>query len=116
MLRSGRGVLAQHALDGCGRDPMAFCDLAQTLPPVPIAADGLVIQDQWIASDVPALETGAPHAGPDPLDDQVAFQFCDRTDDHDDGAAQGTARVDLLAEADELDVEPVELIQHLQEV
>jgi len=37
-------------------------------------------------------------------------------DDHDDGAAQRAARVDLLAEADELDAERVQLVEYLEEV
>ena len=45
-----------------------------------------------------------------------AFEFGDRSDDDDDGAAQRAARVDLLAEADELDVEPVQLVEHFEEV
>ncbi len=80
-----------------------------------VAADGLAIQHQRIASDVPAFQTGTPHAGADPPDDEVAFALGDRTDDHDNRAAQGIACVDLLAEADELDVEPVELIEDVEE-
>ena len=63
-----------------------------------------------------AFEPGAPHAGADPLDDQVAFEFGDGADDDHDGAAQRAAGVDLLAEADELDVEPVQLVEHFEEV
>src|ERR1019366_5534366 len=40
----------------------------------------------------------------------------DGADDDDDRPAQGPAGVDLLAEADELHVEPVQLVQHLEEV
>src|SRR4051812_25707843 len=63
-----------------------------------------------------AFELGTPHSGTNPLDDQVAFQFGDRSDDHYDGSTQRTAGVDLLAEADELDVQPVQIIQHVEEV
>jgi hypothetical protein len=48
--------------------------------------------------------------------DQAAFQLRDRTDDDNDRPAQGTSRVDLLAEADELDVETDQFVQHLEEV
>jgi hypothetical protein len=65
---------------------------------------------------VAAFELGPPHAGTHPRDDKVAFQLCDRADDHHDGPAQGTSGVDLFAEAYELDVEPVQLIQHIEEV
>jgi hypothetical protein len=63
---------------------------------------------------VPAFETSTPHAGADSFDDQVAFELGDGSDDHDDGAAQRAARVDIFAEADELDVDPVELRQALR--
>ena len=65
---------------------------------------------------MPAFEAGALHAGAHPLDDQIAFELCDRSDDHDDGAAQRTAGVDLLAEADELYAEAVQLVEDLEEV
>ena len=65
---------------------------------------------------MPSFELGSPHAGSHPLDDQRTFQFGDRSDDDDDGAAQRAARIDLLTEADELDVEVVELVEDLEEV
>ena len=67
-------------------------------------------------ADVPAFEPCTAHAGADPLDDEVAFEFRDGSDDDHHRAAQRAAGVDLLAEADELDVQPVELIQHIEEV
>ena len=57
---------------------------------------------------------GATHAGTDPFDDQVTFQLGDRTEDDNDGAAQRAGRVDVFAEADELDAETAELVQHFQ--
>jgi hypothetical protein len=59
---------------------------------------------------------GAPHAGAYPLDDQVAFQLGDSADDDDDGPAQRSAGVDVLPEADELDLQPVQLVQNIEEV
>lgn len=67
-------------------------------------------------ADVPAFEASATHSSPDPLDDQRAFQLRDGRDDYDDGAAQRAAGIKLLPEADELDVQPVQFIQHFQEV
>jgi hypothetical protein len=58
---------------------------------------------------VPAFELGPPHACPHPLDDQAALQLGDSADDDDYRPAQRAAGVDLLAEADELDVEPTSL-------
>ena len=70
----------------------------------------------WPCGVAPAFELGPPHAGAHPLDDQTALQLRDRTDDDHDRPAQGPAGVDLFAEADELDVEPDQFVQHLEEV
>ena len=94
---------------------MTASDLTQALSQAAISTDGFTVENKRHASDVPALEPGAPHTGADPLDDQVAFKLGYCSDD-DDGAAQRAARVDLFAEADELYVEPVQFIEHFQEV
>jgi len=51
-----------------------------------------------------------------PLDDQATLQLSDGADDDDNRPAQRTAGVDLFAEGDELDVQPVQLVQHIEEV
>jgi len=58
---------------------------------------------------------GAPHVGAYPLDDQGA-EFRNYTDDDYKGAAQWAASIDLFAERDVLDADPVQLIQHFEEV
>ncbi len=108
-------MLMEHAVDRGSGDAVALRQLAQTLAGCDRGGCPAV-EVERLASDVPAFELGAAHAGAHPLDDQVALQFGDRADDHHDGAAQRAARVDLLAEADELDVEPVQLVEHFEEV
>ena len=49
-----------------------------------------------------AFKARAPHAGAHSLDDQVAFEFGDGADDHDESAAQRATGVDIFPEADEL--------------
>ena len=56
------------------------------------------------------FEPGAPHAGAHSLDDQTAFQFCNRSDDDHDGPAQRAAGVDVFPEGDVLDVQTGEFI------
>ena len=63
-----------------------------------------------------SLQAGGPHASAHSFDDQRAFELGDRADDDYDGAAQRAAGIDLLAEADELDTEAVELVEYFQEV
>jgi len=97
-------------------DVMCPGDLAEAPAVLAIPNDSRAIQIERWTADVLAFEPGASHAGADSLNDQAALELCDRADDDDDGPTQRTTGVDLLAEADELDVEPVELIQHFQEV
>lgn len=94
----------QHPVDGRPADPVALCELAQAVTLLPTTQDGGAVQHQRLASDVLAFEAGAAHPGPHPLDDQVALELRDRSDDDHDGAAQRAASVDLFAEADELHV------------
>ena len=63
---------------------------------------------------MPAFEPSPAHAGPDPLDDEVALELSDGFDDDYHCAAQRAAGVEVLAEADELDLQVVELIEHLR--
>src|SRR4051794_10767044 len=95
---------------------MATCDLAETLATAAIAADCSTVEIQRFPSDVPAFELGPPHSGPDPLDDEVAFEFSDGTDDHNDGPSQRAGSVDLFTERDELDVKPVQFVEDFEEV
>src|ERR1035437_4344278 len=103
-------------MDSRSAHQMGLRQLTQALTVLPVAEDGGPIKNQSFSSDVPAFELGPPHAGAHPLDDKTALQFRDRADDDHDGPAQRTAGVDLLAEADELDVQPDKLVQNLQEV
>ena len=97
---------------------MALCQLAETLSPLSVPQDSVAIENKRFASDMPAFEFGAAHSSSYPLDDQVALEFGDGPDDdHNPPVPRGTFRVDLLAEADgRLYVEPVEFVQHIEEV
>src|ERR1700756_5169085 len=116
MLLRGWSVLMEHAVNSGARDTMSCGDLADALPVLTIADDGCAIEIKRPASDVSTLELGAPHTGAHPLDDQVAFEFRDGADDDYDGSAQRPSGIELFAEADELDVEPVEFVEDLEEV
>jgi hypothetical protein len=65
---------------------------------IPVAENGRAVHVKWAASDVPAFELGASHAGTHALDDQVPFQLCDSANEDHDGAAQRSAGVDIFAE------------------
>lgn len=95
---------------------MAFGDLADTLTTLPVLLDGGLIQLKWPTTDLLAFKPRPAHAGPDTLDDERALQLGDRGDDYDEGPAQRTGSVDLLTEADELDIQPVQFIKHLEVV
>src|SRR5665213_3364439 len=78
--------------------------------------DGRLIENKRLTSDLAPFELGAAHACPHALDDEAALQFSDGPDDDYNGPAQRSAGVDLFAEADELDVQPVQLVQDFEEV
>ena len=82
---------------------MSAGDLAEALTLAAVALDPGAIELERRSTDGPALEARPPHAGLDPLDDQVAFEFCDGADDDHDGPAQRAGCVDFFPEADVLD-------------
>ena len=95
---------------------MAFGDLPQALPTLAVLLDSDTIQYQWSPADALAFETSAPHAGAHSFDDQAAFKLGDSADDHDDGASQRAAGVDIFPEADIFDSCPIQLVEHIEEV
>src|ERR1035441_4676316 len=113
---NGRDLLAEYPMDSRSAHQMGLRQLTQALTVLPVAEDGGPIEDQSLPPDMPAFELGPPHAGAHPLDDQAALQLSDGADDDHHRPAQRSAGVDLFAEADELGVEPVQLVQHLEEV
>src|ERR1035437_367594 len=116
MLLGGLGVLVEHTLHGGRRDAMTFGDLAQTLALAAVLLDSGTVQYQRLTADVLTFEPGAPHAGAHPFDDQTAFKLSDGADDHDDGTAQRAAGVDVFPEADILDADAIQLVEHIEEV
>jgi len=105
-----------YLVDGGSGDSVDLRDLAQALAEAAILEDSNEIEIERLAADVPAFELGPAHSCTNTLDDQAPFEFRDCADDHDDSAAQRAAGVDLFAEADVLDAEPVQLVEHIEEV
>src|ERR1700690_975039 len=103
MLLVWRSVRVKHAMHGGSRDAMGLGDLSQAHSVLAIALDRFAVELERLAPDLPAFETGPPHAGADPLGDQVPFQLGDRADDDDEGAAHRATGVDLFSAADEFD-------------
>src|SRR3954453_5262515 len=95
---------------------MRLGDLSEALSSIAVPHASGRVKCKRRSAGVTPFELGTPHSGTNPLDDQVAFQFGDGADDNHDRSSQRSASVDLLAEADELDVQPVEIIQHIEEV
>ena len=100
-------LLSQHALDRRGGDAVSPGDLADALALAAVLLDCYIIEYQRGTADTLAFETCAPHAGAHPLNDQASFEFSDRADNDNDGPAQRASIVDVLAELDVLDVDPV---------
>jgi hypothetical protein len=81
-----------------------------------IPQNGSAVDIERPATDMPAFEPGPTHTCPDAFDDEIPFQLRDCPDDDDNGPAKRAAGVEVLAEADELDAQVVEFIEHLEEV
>lgn len=109
-------LLLKHTVDGGSGDRVGLRQLSEAAVELAITDYGGTIDLQRRSAHGTSFEAGAAHAGAHPLDDQVAFELGDCSYDHDGGAAQRSASVDLLAEAQELDVEPVQLVEHFEEV
>src|ERR1017187_3041730 len=103
-------------MDGGAGYQVGLRQLAQAVALLPVTEDGGSIEHQSLPSDVPTFELGPPHAGAHSFDDQTAFELCDGANDNHDRSSQRSGGVDLFAEGDELDVEPVQLVQDFEEV
>ena len=106
----------KHAMDGSAGGAIGLGELAETLTLMVIAQNAAAIEVKRLAANVTAFQLGAAHAGAHPLDNQVTFQFRNGADNHYHRPTQRAAGIDLLPETDELDVEMIQLIQHLKEV
>jgi hypothetical protein len=95
---------------------MRLGDLTQALAPSALLENSNPIDIEWPPADMPAFQPGAAHACPHLLDDEIPFEFCDGADDDHDGSPERAAGIEVLAEADELDVEMVELVEHFEEM
>ena len=95
---------------------MGLGDLTQTLAPGTVLKDSNPIDIEWPPTDMPAFQPGAAHPCPHPFDDEVPFEFGDSSDDDDDGPPQRAASIQVFTEADELDAEVVEFVEHFEEV
>jgi hypothetical protein len=74
------------------------------------------IDVQRAPPDLSAFEFRSTHTGPHSLDNKIAFQFGNRTNNHHNGTPERPTGIDVLAETDELDSEPVQFIQGFQQV
>ena len=95
---------------------MGLSQLGEAVTAGPVPDKGVAIDVEWRPAQALAFQLGAPHAGTNALDNKVAFQLGDGSDDDDHGPAQRAASIDVLPEADELDVEVGQLVQHLKKV
>lgn len=93
---------------------MSFCQFVQAHAAGTVSQDRFAIDLKRCTADPPAFQSGAPHTGTDTLDDQVALELGDGTDDDHDRSAEWTAGVNVLSEADELDAEMVQLVEYFE--
>src|SRR5258708_39673712 len=95
---------------------MRLGDLAQALAPSALMENGNAIDIERPPADMPSLQPGAAHSCPHPFDDEIPFEFCDCADDDHDGPPKRAAGIEVLAKPDELVVEMIEFVEHLEKV
>jgi hypothetical protein len=95
---------------------MCIGDLSKAESANTVADDSSAIDFEWSTSDPSAFELRSAHARSDPLDNKVALELGDGSDDDDHRSTERTTGVDVLAEADELDVVVAEIIEYFEEV
>ena len=93
---------------------MHFRQFVQAHTAGTVSQDRFAIDFERGTADAPAFQPGTPHAGTDTFDDQVALELGDGTDDDDDRPAKRTAGIDIFSEADELNAETIQLVEHFE--
>jgi len=76
----------------------------------------LSVDVQWRSANSSPFQFRSPHPGFHALDDEISFEFRNRSDDDNYCSAKWTISVDVLAEADELDAKMIQFIEHLEKV
>src|SRR5262252_1621951 len=106
----------KNAMDAGSRDPVSLGEFAETHAAFPIAQDSRTIDLEWLASQLSAFESGAPHPAAHSLTNQTALEFGNQGDDGEQGSAKRTLAVDIFPQRDELDAQSVQLIECFQEM
>jgi hypothetical protein len=60
--------------------------------------------------NLPAFQPCSSHSRPNPLDNQILLKFSDRTNYDDHRSTERTARIDLLSETDEFNIQVIQLV------
>ena len=95
---------------------MLQCHVPQRHPGMPITHDLLSIDIQRCPANSPHFQFRSTHPGFHALDDEISFEFGNRTDDDNHSAAQSTASVDVFAVADKLDANTIQFIQYFEKM
>ena len=109
----GGGILVgrfHQSAHSCPADRVLACHDSQRHSRAAIRDDLLSVDVQSRSTDLPTLKLCPSHSTFYPLDDQTSFEFGNRSDDDDHGAAQGTGGVDVFAETDQPDIQMIEFI------
>ena len=109
-------LLLEKAADCSSRDAVGLGDLSQALTAGTVLEDSDPVDLEWPPADMSSLQPGAAHTCPNPFDDEIPFEFCDGADDDHDGPPERAAGIEVLAEADELDIGMIKFVEHFEEV
>src|SRR5262245_57489043 len=106
----------KDAMDAGSRDPVSLRQVTETHAVFAITQDGRTIDIEWLASQLAAFEACASHPAAHSLADQAALEFGNQGDDGEQSSAKRTLAVDVFSLRDELDAQPVQLIECFQKM
>jgi hypothetical protein len=95
---------------------MGFGDLAQTQAAFPAIQYPLTVNPQRRAPDLPSFHPRPPHTRLDSFDYGLPLDLRDCAHDDDHRPTERASGVDVLSQADKLDAEMIQFVEHFQEV
>jgi hypothetical protein len=93
-----------------------LCNAGQRHPCESVRNNRNSVNVEWSAAYSPTFQPRSAHPRLHAFGNQRTFKLGNRTDNHDYRPAQWASRVDIFAQADELDAEMSQLVEHFQEV
>ena len=105
-----------QAADGGSGHVVFLCNAGQRHSRVAIRDNLCPVDAERRSTDSSAFQLRSAHSCSNPFDDQTFLKLRNRTHNHDYRTAQRASRVNIFAQANELDVEVAQFVEYFQEM